>query len=661
MNATRMRMLIVFCLAGTLPVLTVDASLPDSEFLPDSNALTESEFLEQSHTAAADYALLLQRIQNDDISFAELNDWQDHPLFPHLITHWAMRHPQDIDLDWFIVRLLQPEWKAAGWEFRQAWMEELARRERWADYIGFDLAWSGAGHPCRRFQAQQALGQPVPDEQLRQLWLTGDSLPAHCDPFLDRLRQDDDYNELVWQRQLLAFHARNSRMVRYLNDRYDDPQWRQRGQRLRAVYLSPAGLFNQPYDPDVEWQRDLALAAIDRLAYRDPHIASNLWVELIKQTPRFTQQEVQQTSHYLGVAMAKLALPQADYWLGIADPNRDDSEVQHWRLQIALADNNWLQVATLFRSLDPTLREDGQWRYWAALADQHLGLAGNAEQQLAVLAKERSYYGFLAAAALGTPADLNLDEAPVIHSLQPMIQRPALQRALTLYAAGDIVRAQIEWNLTLDGFDARQLMEAAQLAQRWQWYHKASQTAGMSGRYGELSLRYPTPFADVVGQLTESPSVPRHWLYGVMRQESHFMTQARSPVGARGLMQLMPYTARGLAIKSGLNYQNPEDLDDPTLNITLGRNYLDQMQRRFGGPVYATAAYNAGPSRVASWVTRYPADLRVWVESIPFDETRNYVKSVLTFAQIYAMRDGEDWTLASWLNAPDLATLTDAP
>ncbi|MFG1496576.1 transglycosylase SLT domain-containing protein [Saccharospirillum sp. HFRX-1] len=635
MNAPLLRMLTVFCLAGTLPVLADDASLSE------------------------DYNQALQSLNQNDLDFADLNRWKHLPLYPHLVTHWAMRHPDAIDIDWFANQLLKPEWQAAGWEFRQTWLEELAQREQWYRYVLFDQAWAGAGHPCRRFQAQQALGEPLADEQLRQLWLTAESLPDYCDPFLERLKQADDYNELVWQRQLLAFEARNSAMLRYLNDQYDEPQWLQRGQRLRAIYLSPAGLFNQPYNPDEAWQRDLALAAIDRLAFRAPQIASNFWVDLIKLTPDFSRADIQATSGYLGIAMAKLALPQADYWLGIADPKHGNEEIQHWRLQVALADNNWMQIASLYRALDESLQDSSQWRYWSAIAEQHLDMGDTSEQQLASLAQERSYYGFLAAAALDQPAELNLDEYPPIKTRRPIAERPDLQRALALYEAGDIVRAQIEWNLALDEFTPEQMMEAAQLAQSRHWYHKASQTAGMSGRYGELTLRYPTPFADLVGELTETAAVPRHWLYGVMRQESHFMTQARSPVGARGLMQLMPYTARSMAIKSGLNYHGEDDLNDPTLNITLGRNYLDQMQRRFGHPVYATAAYNAGPTKVTSWLDRYPADLRVWIESIPFDETRNYVKSVLTYAQIYAMRDGQNWTLASWLDQPNLASLGD--
>ncbi|PTY36510.1 hypothetical protein BGP77_04225 [Saccharospirillum sp. MSK14-1] len=635
MKAPLTRMLTVFCLAGTLPVLADDASLSET------------------------YGQALQSLTESDLSFEDLKRWDDLTLYPHLVTHWALRHPEAIDTDWFAKQLLKPEWQAAGWDFRQTWLEELARREQWYRYALFDQAWSGAGHPCRRFQAQQALGEPLADEQLRQLWLTANSLPAYCDPFLERLKQADDYNELVWQRQLLAFEARNSAMLRYLNDQYDEPQWRQRGQRLRAIYLSPATIFNQPYNPNEAWQRDLALAAIDRLAFRAPHIASNYWVDLIKLTPDFHRDDIQSTSAYLGIAMAKLALPQADYWLGIADPKRSNADVQHWRLQVALASTDWAQIASLYRALDDSLKTSSQWRYWSAIAEQHLDMGDSADQQLAALAQERSYYGFLAAAALDQPAELNLDEHPVIEARRPIGERPALQRALALYDAGDIVRAQIEWNLALDDFTPEQMMEAAQLAQSHNWYHKASQTAGMSGRYGELTLRYPTPFADLVSELTASAAVPRHWLYGVMRQESHFMTQARSPVGARGLMQLMPYTARSMAIKSGLDYSNENDLNDPTLNITLGRNYLDQMQRRFGHPVYATAAYNAGPTKVASWLNRYPADLRIWIESIPFDETRHYVKSVLTYAQIYAMRDGQNWTLASWLDQPNLASLGD--
>lgn len=605
------------------------------------------------------YAEALQRLAADELSFEQLADWRGHRLYPHLVTHWVARYSDRVDADWFAQRIDRPGWQAAVWDVRQLWLEELARREDWQRYLDYDARWPGFGQPCQRFTALQASDRPIPDAALRELWLSAESLPDACDPFLDRLSQAEDFDDLIWQRQLLAFQARNGSMLRYLNSRYGEPEQRRRGERLLAIYNYPAGLFSQGYQGEQEWQQQLAVAAIDRLAYRDPEGAARLWASVLERTPEMSPALLQSASAELGTALAKLARPGAERWLALADPDQTDEAVQHWRLQVALAANDWAKIEQLYQGLGESLRTEGQWLYWSGMALRHLGDNDLAEQRLTQEAGERSYYGFLAAAALDRPAALNMDERPQIRSRAPLAEHPALKRALALHQAGDRVRAQIEWNLTLRDFDNDQLLEAAQLARHWNWYHKASQTAALSGRYGELSLRFPTPFADLVGELTATARVPPHWLYGIMRQESHFMTQARSPVGARGLMQLMPYTARGLAARHDLNYVGADDLDDPAVNITLGHSYLDEMQRRFGHPVYATAAYNAGPSRVNRWIDRYPSDLSIWVESIPFDETRHYVKSVLSYAQVYAMRDGQNWTLASWLNRSELASLND--
>lgn len=608
--------------------------------------------------SADDYATWLNQIESNEFAFEQLQRHKSHLLYPHLVTHWVEHNLERTNAAWFQGFLSNPEHQPAAWTTRGPWLNELARREAWSPYLNYLASSGNTGSDCQPFQAREALGETIPIEEIRATWLVGYGLADACGPYLDRLIDLSDFNELVWQRQLLAFSARSGSLIQYLNTRYTDADWQSRGDWLVEVYNDPTRIASQLYHPDKDWHRDLALAAVDRMAYLKPENTSNLWVELIRSTPSFTQAQIREVSEHLGIAMAKLALPQADYWLAIADPGRQSNEVQHWRLQLALARNDWQGVLDLYEALPDSLKYRDQWQYWSAEALYHTDDKAAARERFNAVSQNRSYYGFLAASHLGQPAALNPANSLRLDDIErELSEHPALQRARLLFIAGDLERAQIEWNLAVRPMSPEQHFAAAHLAAEWQWYHKASQTVGWSGRFDELDLRYPTPWNDLVTQVSEQHQVPPYWIYGVIRQESGYMTRAVSSAGAMGLMQLMPYTAQHLSDTDGLGLTADSDITEPVINLDLGTRYLARMMARYDNPVYATAAYNAGPSRVDRWKERYPSDLSVWIESIPFDETRDYVKSVLTYAQIYANRDQIDWTLAQWLQPEQVADL----
>ncbi|HET8903536.1 MAG TPA: transglycosylase SLT domain-containing protein [Saccharospirillum sp.] len=621
---------------------------------PSIHATTQAEVT----GVARNYANWLDQIEKNEFSFEQVQDQKDHPLYPHLVTHWVEHNLEDTNAAWFQNFLSKPEHQPAAWTTRGPWSKELARREAWSPYLNYLAASGEIGTDCQPLRAREALGETIPVEEIRATWLVGYGLADACEPYLDRLTDLSDFNELVWQRQLLAFSARSGSLIHYLNTRYTDADWQARGDWLVEVYNDPTRIASQLYHPDKDWHRDLALAAVDRMAYLKPENTSNLWVELIRSTPSFTQAQIREVSEHLGIAMAKLALPQADYWLAIADPGRQSNEVQHWRLQLALARNDWQGVLDLYEALPDSLKYRDQWQYWSAEALYHTDDKAAARERFNAVSQNRSYYGFLAASHLDQPAALNPANSLRLDDIErELSEHPALQRARLLFIAGDLERAQIEWNLAVRPMSPEQHFAAAHLAAEWQWYHKASQTVGWSGRFDELDLRYPTPWNDLVTQVSEQHQVPPYWIYGVIRQESGYMTRAVSSAGAMGLMQLMPYTAQHLSDTDGLGLTADSDITEPDINLDLGTRYLARMMARYDNPVYATAAYNAGPSRVDRWKERYPSDLSVWIESIPFDETRGYVKSVLTYAQIYANRDQIDWTLAQWLQPEQVADL----
>lgn len=609
-----------------------------------------STWLMQSTLASTDYHALLSLIENrDSISEQQLKSWQDHLLFPHLWEAWLTKHLNDISVDQANEFLNHTDTQAAAHFFRPKWRSELVRREAWHEVTAEFAGATDASNLCWYLEAQAQIGQSPNLDLVEQLWFTGRSQPDQCDRFFALwLEAHSEVDEVVWRRQLMAFYSRNGRLLRYLNRFYENTEATALGNFLVEVYDQPKAIIDQRYNPESAKIRELALAAVNRMAYQDPQSASNLWLQIVQVTPGMTQPEIREASRYLGIAMAKQAIPQAWYWLEIADPNHEDEDVQHWLLQNALASQDHLRIVDLYQQSSPEIKASDQWRYWLGVALLQVDGALHDDNPLHGLSLQRSYYGYLAAGVLGKKPALNAANASGSSRHASLLSAAPVLRAQALFHAGFVERAQVEWNLYLRNQPDPVQLAAAELALEWGWYAKATQAAGWSRNYDLLHLRYPSAFSEHVESHAASLDMPTFWIYGVMRQESRFEPTALSHANAHGLMQILPATAKQTAERFNLDYSNKDDLFEPETNIAIGTQYLRQLYEQFQHPVFATAAYNAGPSRVRVWRERFPNEMSVWIESIPFDETRNYVKFVLTYSQVYALKRNYDWHLSSW-------------
>ncbi|MEJ2045625.1 MAG: transglycosylase SLT domain-containing protein [Reinekea sp.] len=600
--------------------------------------------------AKTDFIDKERQIENQDLSKEQLLSWQKDPLYSHLYQLWLSKNIQQITTAEAEQFLNNPDYQAAAWFFRTDWWNELVRREDWPTILTTFRGNKAPRWACYFLQAQAQLKQPLDQKLIEKLWMTGQSQPNHCDPFfalwIDMVEASDEW---VWSRQIKAFYARNTKLVAYLNHFYKDKSYQADGAFLNRIYHDPKQIISQSYNPESIRMCELALAAVNRMAFQDPRSASNLWLAIVNVSPTMTRTEITEASRYLGIAMAKQALPEADYWLSIADPEKEDEMVQHWRLQIALTAKDFHRVLSLYQDLSSTLQNSNEWLYWSGIAQLTVDGFINDDNPLHALSKQRLYYGFLAAGILGTAPSLNAKPNYPPVDIKPLKKVPALIRAKALYDIGEITRAQVEWNLYVRKLNNAQQHAAGVLAMEWGWYAKASQAAGWSHRYDLIDLRYPTAFKHPVSYFTDLLDLPDYWIYGVMRQESLFQSSAVSPAGAHGLMQIMPATARQVSEQYNLNFSKVSDLHQPDKNIAIGSYYLSDLLKKYQHPVYATAAYNAGPHRVNAWQKRFSGDLTTWIESIPFDETRNYVKSVMAYSQIYAMTLNNGWRLSSWL------------
>jgi soluble lytic murein transglycosylase len=288
--------------------------------------------------------------------------------------------------------------------------------------------------------------------------------------------------------------------------------------------------------------------------------------------------------------------------------------------------------------MGPSLATQPRWRYWRARAvDANSGSAA-AEPLFGEIAGLRDYYGYLAADRLHRGYSLNAKptaEDPKI--VAALAADPGVLRAHALLDCGMVDDAAVEWNAAFAHAEPAVKVQAARLANGWGWYAQAIATLAQSGQFDDVRLRYPRPFAAAVDKASRLTGVPGDLILAVMRQESLFRTDAVSRANARGLMQILPPTAAGVARRWHQPVPTSDGLFDPEVAATLGAANLRELLDRYDGQLDLTlAAYNAGMAAVARWQPERPIDADVWIENIPFNETRGYVQHILEHLVAFA-------------------------
>ena len=475
----------------------------------------------------------------------------------------------------------------------------------------------------------------------RDLWLTGYSQADECDPVFDWMREadllgEDDYRA----RFALAVDAREFSRARWLARSLDEALLEQANDWLRAQ--GDPQRFVADHDPraDSDVSRRQLAYAIERITYRDPEMALALW-QGIEDDYAFSTETRHATRRHIALWTARDNLPGAYELLTSLPLEAQDEEVMRWRARVSLRDERWTDLLNDIAMMTAAERGSEQWRYWRAVALARTGSDDAARRVFEPLAAERSYYGFLAADELGVDYAFAHDTlAADDGTIESLSRRPDLVRARELFLVGLDGRGRSEWDAVMATLSDDEKTQAAVLAHRWGWHSRAIATAAAAGHYDDLALRYPLPFRQSFEQGASSASIPTTWALGIARSESLFMRDVRSRAGAVGLMQLMPATGRQVAREIKLDYSGLDTLTDPDHNIRLGTSYLGSMAARYdGNHVLATAAYNAGPHRVDRWLPQSAVvDARIWIENIPFNETRKYVRRVMAAETIFHWR-----------------------
>ncbi|MHB1587527.1 MAG: transglycosylase SLT domain-containing protein [Acidiferrobacteraceae bacterium] len=527
-------------------------------------------------------------------------------------------------------------------QLRRHYVKTLAAHGQWglflANYRAADasprlrcLYWD---QEWRRTRNHQGL-----DLQITRFWKQGTPLPQACRGFfLTWVRQQPNPSALIWGRIRSAMRhgslsvARHLRPLLAVRDRLWVDRW-------IDAYLHPVrALTAINYPVHTQLAREIIRDGVIQIGYRDPVVAMSEWIRL-RHHYTFFGEDNNDVLRHLGVLAAQDHLPQAVSWLSNAVPHRgDDLRVREWRVRAALWAGDWARVAAFIQTLPPNERARSEWRYWQARAKAQLHHPREADALYRGLARHRGYYGFLSADRLGRAYVMNVVNIPASRTaLQGIASRPAVAIAHELFRLNQVKDARAEWNFAMRALPHRLLVPAAVLAARWGWYDRAIATINAAGDHDDLALRFPVAYRVLVEAVARLNGIDPGWIYGIMRQESAFMVDAESRAGALGLMQLMPFTGRRTARLLGLHLGGNSGLLDVDNNVRLGARYLKEvLDDNQGDVVLATASYNAGPDRVAAWrPSRHARAADVWIDNIPYTETRDYVKHVLGFTTVY--------------------------
>ena len=577
---------------------------------------------------------------------SEQQDLRNYALWPDLRSAWFRANLSDAshrDIDEFLDRygVLKP-----ARELRYRYALHLARTGDLGAYLDiYQRFYQGlniATLDCLALQAELTAGQAQRIvNRARDLWTIGESQVKECDPVFAFLADGDHIGLPDYIKRFeLAVNEREFEMARWLGKSIDQKHIDIASQWMR-VRKDPESFVRN----EKKWINDAAtrkqlIYAVERITYADPVLALELWNDISK-GGRFAAEDEFRTARHIALWTARDNLPGAYQLLQSLPVAAQNDEVLRWRARVSLRQRNWSNLLVDIGQMSDDERHTEEWRYWRAVAMQSSNDVQQADAVFRELAAERSYYGFLAADELGLDYALTGDRFVADEAKIAALQaRPDLIRARELFFVGLEGRGRSEWDAVTSYFDTDDKTQAAILAHRWGWHSRAIAAAARIGDYDDLSLRYPLPYSDTFQRYAEDANISPTWAYGVARSESLFMRDVRSSAGAIGLMQLMPATGKNVARQIQLPYSGLSTLTDPDSNIRLGTSYLGQMAERYGGnQVLATAAYNAGPHRVDAWLPQSgEIDARIWIENIPFNETRGYVRRVLAAEIIFHWR-----------------------
>jgi len=576
--------------------------------------------------------------KGDEKKYSQLADQlKDYPLYPYLQYQWLKKHLNHEDQ----VKLFLQQHKSSRYArlLKRQWLYRLAKNKQWQTFLQFYSKTSDSSLNCYYRRAQYNTG----DKQTalngaKKLWVVGYSQPKACDPLFAQLKKSSLFKQdLFWQRFDAALQNNKTKLASYVKKLMSPAD-----QKTAALWLK---LHRNPerYLPELLTQAKTEQSplmfshAINRLASRDINQAIELW-DNNKHDFNISEKRSAKLEKRLAFKLAYKNETGAYERLGQLSEADNSSKTR--RIRVALYEQNWPRVISAIENLSPADQQSEKWQYWLARAYQETGKPIQAEELLNTLSSKRDFYGYLAADMVNGLYQLSNDPIEVTtQEIADIQNRDAFRVAYEFMILDREKEAKLQWWHAIRQLNKNEISTAAKLAQQWQWDEIAIFTIAKIKHWDDIEMRFPLSYSDKIHENAIQQKLNPAILFGLVRRESAFNKDAHSPVGARGLMQIMPQTGRQIAKDLNERWKGKNSLFNPVKNLKYGSYYYQKLLNQFDGHyALALAAYNAGPNRVKKWLPDETIPADIWIETIPFRETRDYVTSVLVYAMIYQQR-----------------------
>jgi len=524
---------------------------------------------------------------------------------------------------------------------RRDWLKALGRKQQWEMFRAeLPLLVSDDNEIiCYALQARWQQQDASALAEVRAQWYAPRELPEGCVPLAEALIASGEFtSRQVWERVRLLLEAGAVSAAWRAAEYLPAQEALDRG-RLFAVAAGPQRfLDDKKKNLSQRAVRELTMFALHRLARSDPPAAAAIWDAKLR--AHFSAEEQGYVWGQLALQAARRNLPEALKWYAHAETARAPltEEQLAWRLRAALRQGDWNEVRISAEMMSPLQRNEPAWIYWQGRAAQALGNPVGARTLFERIAGEHHFYARLAAEELGLAFTVpSKGYTPTAEDVAAIAREPGFARALALYQLGQRFESAREWIWSIRGMDDKQLLAAAEFARQNEMFDRAINTADKTLALHDFSVRYLAPYREALGENARAQQLEEAWVLGLVRQESRFISAVKSSAGAAGLMQLMPATAKWVAHRMGMQDYSWARVTDAGVNAALGTYYLRHVLDDLdGNPVLAAAAYNAGPGRARKWRDTRALEGAIYAETIPFNETRDYVKKVMNNTMYYA-------------------------
>ncbi|VAW46881.1 Soluble lytic murein transglycosylase precursor [hydrothermal vent metagenome] len=579
-------------------------------------------------------------LQNDRNAIAHYKrTLKDYPLYPYVLYHDYRRNFKETPKQQIKRFIANDKNGYLSYQLYKKWLTHLAKTGYWTTYLEEYTPQKNLNLQCyyvqalaNRKQLKSALKYAKP------IWENSTGLSSACRP-LDKLLRNNKQltGTMVWNRINLAMNKRKTSLAKKLSKHLSKKE-QEMFQHWLKVYHKPH-LVAKPLpsflSPPI--RKKIFTQGVRYLASKNPSLAKKSLEKYYKQYG-LNRDQYLTLNQKIALRTAYRYAPQAKAFLNEVNTNgHQTEETLRWQAQIALKHSNWLDLLDTIELMPPKDQQANQWIYWKARALEATNQDKPAQALYKKLATKRDYYAFLSADRLNLPYQFNPNPVKKVDTATLIQKYPELQRIQELLAIDWPLSTKREWYSLLNKADKNEFYVVGILANQWEQHAQAIRSMAKAKDWNALHLRFPTPYKEPVMQHAEKNNIDPAWIYGIMRRESAFSVDIKSPVGATGLMQIMPKTAKYMSQKLGGGNISYKKLTQAENNIELGSAYLKYLNQKYNGnKVLATAAYNAGPNRVDHWVSEslsLPADQ--WVDSITFSETRAYVKAVLEYTTLF--------------------------